>query len=233
MNGPASTVFLVDGHSEFRTALSHLLVATGYSVRLFESAKCFLDDVDAATPGCLLLDVDLPGLSGLELQRALIGSPCAHPIIFLSGTCDIHTSVQAMKAGAIDFLTNPIDAERLIPAIEQALRHDAKLRRERETGELIHQRLKKLTSRERQVMERVIRGQLNKQIAADLGTGEKTVKVHRGRMMAKMSVRSVPDLVRLGAHVGLVPWPREDFRQELKTAGSRAGQLNVSYLNGY
>ncbi len=139
----------------------------------------------------------------MELQRALDGSPNARPIVFLTGMGDIPTSVQAMKAGAVDFLTKPIDAKRLFAAIEQALRLNAEQRLERTIRNTIEQHLQTLTPRERQVMAQVIRGRLNKQIAADLGTGEKTIKVHRARVMSKMHVRSVPELVQLAARVGI------------------------------
>jgi FixJ family two-component response regulator len=198
-----ATVFLVDDDAEVRSALSRLLAAAGYPVQAFESAGRFLDEQNAETAGCLLLDVCLPGLSGMELQRALDGSPNARPIVFLTGMGDIPTSVQAMKAGAVDFLTKPIDAERLFAAVEQALRLDSEQRLEHTIRNAIEQRLQTLTSRERQVMAHVIRGRLNKQIAADLGTGEKTIKVHRGRVMSKLHVRSVPELVHLAVRVGM------------------------------
>jgi FixJ family two-component response regulator len=203
MNGAAPTVFVVDGSREYRVALSFELTAAGYPVRSFESAEQFLADEDAETPGCVLLEFALPGMNGLELQRSLVGSPCARPIVFLTDKGDIHTSVQAMKAGAVDFLTKPIDDDRLIAAIEEALRRDAEQRQEDALRSMINQRLGTLTRRERQVMMHVICGRLNKHIAAELGIGEKTVKVHRGRVMSKMTVRSVPELVYLGARVGL------------------------------
>jgi len=187
--------------------LSRVLGAAGYAVRTFESAERFLSEQDAAVPGCLLLDVCMPGLSGLELQHALMGSPGARPIVFLSGQGDIQTSVHAMKEGAVDFLTKPIDNERLFEAVEQALRRDAEQRLDRAIRDMIQQRLETLTPRERQVMTHVIRGKLNKQIAAGLGTGEKTVKVHRARVMAKMGARSVAELVQLGARVGVAIEP--------------------------
>jgi FixJ family two-component response regulator len=203
MREEAPTVFIVDDAREVRLGLSRLLSAAGYSVRAFESAERFLEEQDAETPGCLLLDVCLPGLSGLELQRALVGSSCARPTVFLTGKGEIQTSVHAMKAGAVDFLTKPIDDERLFAAIEQAVQRDLGQRRQRAIRVAAQQRFQRLTRREQQVMAQVIRGRLNKQIAADLGIGEKTVKVHRGRVMLKMSVRSVPELVQLGACVGV------------------------------
>jgi FixJ family two-component response regulator len=203
METEACTVFVVDDEPAVRKSLSRILSTSGYRVRSFESAEIFLEQQDSAVPGCLLLDVCLPGLSGMELQRALIASQRARPIIFLTGHCDIQISVDAMKAGAVDFLTKPIDGKLLVAAIDQALRLDAERRLESATRTAIRRRFDALTPRERQVMEQVIRGRLNKQIAADLGAGEKTIKVHRGRVMSKMEARSVPELVRLGAWVGI------------------------------
>jgi FixJ family two-component response regulator len=207
MNGEVSTVFIVDDAREVRAALSRVLTAAGYQARSFESAERFLEEQDVEAPGCLLLDICMPGLSGLELQRALIGSECARPIVFLTGAGDVETSVHAMKAGAVDFLTKPIDDLRLFAAVEQALRRDAEQRLRAAIRGRIHQRLETLTPRERQVMGQVVRGRLNKQIAADLGTGEKTVKVHRARVMSKMEARSVAELVQLGARVGVAIEP--------------------------
>jgi len=199
MEGVPATVFIVDDARPMRMALSHLLGAAGYQVCTFESAERFLKEQDTDAPGCLVLDVYLPGLSGLDLQRLLGEMPSALPIVFLSGTSDIQISVHAMKAGAVDFLTKPIEDQRLLAAVEQALRRDAEQRRDRAIRDVIQQRMKELTPRERQVMEQVIRGRLNKQIAVDLGIHEKTVKVHRARVMPKMGVRSVAELVQLTA----------------------------------
>jgi FixJ family two-component response regulator len=203
METEACTVFVIDDEPAVRKSLSRLLITSGYRVRSFESAEIFLAQQDSAVPGCLLLDVCLPGLSGMELQRALIVSPRARPIVFLTGRSDIQIGVDAMKAGAVDFLKKPIDCKLLVAAIDQALRLDAERRLEGAIRSTIQRRFDALTPRERQVMEQVIRGRLNKQIAADLGAGEKTIKVHRGRVMSKMQVRSVPELVRLGAWLGI------------------------------
>jgi len=203
MDGEARTVFIVDDTREVRTALSRVLGAAGYQVRAFESAERFLEEQDGETPGCLLLDVCMPGMSGLEVQRSLVGSTRGRPIVFLTGHGDIQTSVHAMKEGAVDFLTKPIDDTRLFAAVDQALRLDEEARRERAVRGKIEKRLSALTPRERQVMEHVISGRLNKQIAADLGIGEKTVKVHRARVMSKMEVRSVAELVQLATKVGV------------------------------
>jgi FixJ family two-component response regulator len=203
MNGIAGTVFIVDDVQDIRTALSRLLTTADYRVRLFESAEKFLEGQDAAEPGCLLLDIGLPGLSGIELQRSLFDSPHARPIVFLTGIGDVQASVNAMKAGAVDFLTKPIDSQRLFAAIEEALRRDAAQRVDRAIRDTIELRFKQLTRREREVMTRIVRGRLNKQIAWEFGCGEKTVKVHRARVMHKMGVRSIPALVRLAECVGI------------------------------
>jgi FixJ family two-component response regulator len=197
----------VDDAQEVRAGLSRLLVAAGYRVRAFQSAESFLDEQDGDSPGCLLLDFCMPGLNGLELQHVLAGLPSARPIVFLSGQSDIDTAVRAMKAGAVNFLTKPMDPNRLFAAVEQAFRQDVSQRLERNIRITIQQRLLRLTPRERQVMNHIIRGRLNKQIAAELGACEKTIKVHRARMMEKMSVRSVAELVRLSSRVGITVEP--------------------------
>jgi FixJ family two-component response regulator len=195
VNTRAGTVFIVDHDREVGMALMRLVAAAGYRAQAFESAARFLAAQDKDTPGCLLLDASLPGSIGIELQRALDGTPGARPIIVLSG--------RAMKAGAVDFLTKPIDGARLFPAIEQALLRDAEQRQKRQISDALAKRLKRLTPREREVMAHVIRGRLNKQIAADLCTVVGTVKIHRGRVMSKLRVRSVAELVRLAVHGGM------------------------------
>ena len=225
MNSAMQTVFVVDDSEEVRTALSRMLGAGGYLVRSFESAERFLEKDDGDTPGCLLLDICMPGMSGLDMQRALSGSSRARPIVFLTGYGDVPKSVDAMRVGAVDFLTKPIDRTRLFAALDQALRLDDRERSERAIRGAIEKRLEELTCRERQVMEHVIRGRLNKQIAADIGVGVKTVKVHRARMLSKMNVRSVAELVQLAQKVGIagaVPilarqpqrgsWPKDPSR---------------------
>ena len=207
MNSTEGTVFIVGDDRDVRIALLRLVTAAGYRAQAFESAARFLAAQDKDTPGCLLLDASLPASSGIELQSALDGSPSARPIIVLSGRADIQASVEAMKAGAVDFLTHPIDGARLFPAIEQALRRDAEHRRKRQISDAIEKRLKKLTPREHEVMAHVIRGRLNKQIAADLCTVVGTVKIHRGRVMSKLRVRSVAELVHLAVHGGIASDP--------------------------
>jgi FixJ family two-component response regulator len=203
MNCTLGTVYIVDDTQEVRLTLTRLLNAADYRVRAFESAERFLQEQDDSEPGCLLLDVCLPGLSGIELQRSLNRSPHARPIVFLTGMGDIQTSVSAMKEGAVDFLTKPIDDVKLFAAIERALRRDARQRMEQALHHTIEHRFNQLTAREREVMTRIVRGQLNKQIAWEFKIGEKTVKVHRSRVMHKMRVRSVAELVRLAAGVGI------------------------------
>ncbi len=203
INGATSTVFVVGRSLGSRIAVSRILVAAGYRTRLFDSAERYLAAQEEEAPGCVLLDILLPGMSGLELQRSLLGLPVPRPVVFLTGKGDIESSVQAMKAGAVDFLTTPIDEHRLIEAIEQALRRDAEQRQGRAVRSMIEKRLGALTRRERHVLAYIIRGRLNKHIGVELGIHEKTVKVHRGRVMKKLRVRSVAELVHLGAIVGM------------------------------
>lgn len=198
------TVFVVDDDASVVKGLSRLLRAKGYAVRSFTSPQTFLDDHDAAVPGCALLDVAMPGLDGLELQQALtIAAGQPRPIIFLTGKGDIPTSVRAMKAGAVDFLVKPVDGKALVAAIARAAAQDAQSRHDHAALSVIEHRLLSLTPREREVLAHVVTGKLNKQIAADLGTAEKTIKVHRSRMMEKMGVRTVADLVRLAERAGI------------------------------
>lgn len=192
-----TTVFLVDDDASVRTGLGRLLQSAGYAVRAFASADEFLR-ADRTTPGpaCLVLDVRMPGLSGQELQRQLRQADVVLPVVFVTGHGDIPMGVEAMKAGAVDFLTKPVSADQLINAVEQALARAERETRSRAAADWIHRRLETLTARERQVLDLVVRGRLNKQIAAELGIVEQTVKVHRARVMAKMEARSVADLVR-------------------------------------
>jgi FixJ family two-component response regulator len=175
-------------------------------VQAFASAREFLDsDWRAHGPACLVLDVRLPGLSGLDLQRELQTEKATLPIIFITGRGDIPTSVKAMKAGAVDFLPKPVREATLLPAIEQALARAVGEHDERVEVEDIQSRIDTLTPREREVMALVVRGLLNKQIAYELGTVEKTIKVHRARVMDKMQVGSLAELVRLAEKVGIPP----------------------------
>lgn len=191
------TIFLVDDDAGVLKALSRLLQTRGYAVQPFTSPQAFLANHDTAVPGCAVLDVSMPDLDGLALQTALTAEGSQRPVIFLTGKGDIPTSVRAMRAGAIDFLTKPVNDDDLLAAIAQAEEEDAKIRSASADLSSINARIARLTPREREVMTLVVAGRLNKQIAGDLGTVEKTVKVHRGRVMNKLGVRTVADLVRL------------------------------------
>ncbi len=197
------TVFLVDDDAGVLKALSRLLRARGYDIESFTSPQAFLTSHDALKPGCAVFDVSMPGLDGLELQQALTAGGSQRPVIFLTGKGDIPTSVRAMRAGAIDFLTKPVSDRDLLAAIARAEKEDASTRHASAELESINARIAVLTPREREVMTHVIAGRLNKQIAGDLGTVEKTIKVHRGRVMEKLGVRSVADLVRLAEKAGI------------------------------
>ncbi|HTM07855.1 MAG TPA: response regulator transcription factor [Verrucomicrobiae bacterium] len=199
----AATVFLVDDDASVRKALTRLLRSAGYDVKAFASAREFLDNAQDEGPACLVLDIRMPGLSGIDLQRELQTANAILPIIFITGHGDIPTSVKAMKAGAVDFLPKPVKDHDLLTAIEQALARSARQRAERADLEDIQSRIDSLTPRERQVLEHVVVGQLNKQVAYDLGTVEKTIKVHRARVMGKMGVKSLAELVRLAERAGI------------------------------
>jgi FixJ family two-component response regulator len=203
VNNPEPTVFVVDDEPGVLKGLSRLLRSTRLNVASFGSPQEFLEQHDPHAPGCLVLDVAMPGLNGLELQAALAQKGSAIPIIFLTGQGDIPMSVQAMKRGALDFLTKPVNDEDLLKAVHAGIAKDRVARQAKAELDEIHQRLATLTPREREVMEHVIAGQLNKQTAADLGTVEKTIKVHRARVMEKMKVQSVAELVRLAERAGV------------------------------
>jgi FixJ family two-component response regulator len=199
-------IYIVDDEADVRKALSRLLRSAGYTTRLFGSAGEFLVSGEARfSAGCIILDLAMPGLNGLELQEHLATSGCHRPIIFLTGNGDISKSVRAMKAGAVNFLTKPIDDNELLKAVEEALRVDASVRAFWSLRHSASEKLDTLTRRERQVFEKVVAGRLNKQIAADLGIVEKTIKVHRSRMMRKMNANSVVDLVHLASLAGVSP----------------------------
>lgn len=206
MRQATETVFLVDDDPALLKALSRLLRSAGFQVEAFASASDFLCRHDPEVPGCLVLDVSMPELSGLELQRALVTLGCERATVFLTGHGDIPMSVQAMKQGAVDFLTKPVDERLLLEAIRAAVEEDRVARSKRAELAEIHRRLAALTPRERQVLGLVVSGKLNKQIAAELGTVEKTIKVHRAHIMEKLKVRSVAALVRLAERAG-IPQP--------------------------
>ena len=201
---PSSKVFLVDDDDSVRRGLGRLIKSGGYEVQTFVSARRFLDSGDFKKgPACLVLDVRMPGLNGLDLQRELQAAHAILPIIFITGHGDIPTTVSAMKAGAVDFLPKPVKDVVLLRAIEQALARAVRDRAERDALEAQSQRLNTLTPREREVMALVVSGLLNKQIAFELGTVEKTIKVHRARVMQKMGVNSLAELVRLAERSGI------------------------------
>jgi FixJ family two-component response regulator len=199
------TTFLVDDDPAVLKAITRLLNAAGYRTKSFSSPQEFLSAHDPSIPGCAIIDLVMSELDGLHLQQALLETGSERPIIFLSGKGDVSTSVRAMKAGAVDFLTKPVKREALFSAVVRAAKVDALSRLKRDESKSIGDLLATLTHREREVLEYVIAGRLNKQIAASLGTVEKTVKVHRGRMMSKLGVKSVADLVRLADKAGIVP----------------------------
>ena len=202
---PGFTTFLVDDDPAVLRAITRLLNAAGYKTKSFSSPQEFLSAHDPSIPGCAIIDLVMSELNGLHLQQALIETGSERPIIFLTGKGDVSTSVRAMKAGAVDFLTKPVKREALFSAVVRAAKVDALSRQRRDESKSIGDRLATLTHREREVLAYVIAGRLNKQIAASIGTVEKTVKVHRGRMMAKLGIRSVADLVRLADKAGIAP----------------------------
>lgn len=196
-------VFVVDDDARVRKAVTRLLRVKGLEVAVFASAAEFLAAHDATAPGCLVLDIAMPELNGLELQQALVERESTLPIVFLTGRADVPMCAQAMKRGAADFLTKPVDDADLLAAVHRALEQDHAARRTRAELASIHARLASLTPREREVLEHVVSGQLNKQIAGDLGTVENTVKAQRARMMEKMQVGSVAELARLAERAGI------------------------------
>jgi FixJ family two-component response regulator len=188
---------VVDDEPSVLRALARLLSSAGLEARGFPSPAAFFEAHDPATPGCLVLDVALPGLDGLEVQKALSASEYGRPIVFITGRGEIPTSVRAMKGGAVDFLAKPVDDRDLLAAVRNAIEIDRVAREAQLELDALKQRLASLTPREREVLAHVVAGRLNEQIAADLGTVEKTIKVHRARIMEKMAVGSLADLVRV------------------------------------
>jgi len=197
------TVFVVDDYAPGRKSITRLLRAAGFVVAAFASAQDFLAQYDPGVWGCLVLDLAMPAVSGLELQNILAEKGSLLPIIFLTAYGDIPKSVQAMKRGASDFLTKPVNDEDLLAAVRAAIEKDRALRQEEAELSEIRARLATLTPREREVLEYVVAGKLNKEIAGDLGTVEQTVKIHRAHVMQKMRARSLADLVRLTERCGI------------------------------
>src|SRR5213080_2563706 len=200
-----AVVFVVDDDSSVRDALRRLLTSVGLTVEVFSSARDFLTAPRRDVPGCLVLDVRLPGLSGLDLQQELAATQAPLPIIFLTGHGDIPMSVRAMKAGAVEFLTKPFREQDLLDAIRNAIERDRTIRAERRERTELRGRYVSLTPRERDVLARIVAGLLNKQIAAELGTSDATVKEQRAHVMTKMQAGSVADLVRFASRLGITP----------------------------
>jgi FixJ family two-component response regulator len=196
-------VFVVDDDSSMREALTDLITSVGLLVEAFKSAREFLAHRRRDAPACLVLDVRLPGLSGLDLQRELAHTEAPIPIIFITGHGDIPMSVQAMKEGAVEFLAKPFRDQDLLDAVQHALEIDRAARQERSLVADVRRRYESLTNREREVMRLVVSGLLNKQIAAELGSSEVTVKMHRGQVMRKMKAQSIVELLRMAEKIGI------------------------------
>lgn len=207
MSENAAIVYIVDDNYAVRTALRRLLASHGYRVEIFASASAFLEGERADAPGCLVLDIRMPGVDGLDLQEQLLAAGSHIPVVFITGYGDIPTSVQAMKAGAVDFLRKPVDDTTLLAAVDRAIAQHVRIRRrQREITEL--QKLyDTLTPRQQEVFAYVVTGMLNKQIAYELGVTEKTIRVHRSRVMRKMQANSIVDLVRFADHLQLTTPP--------------------------
>ncbi len=202
---PVSKVYVVDDDPEVLLATERLLESAGMTVAAFQSPRAFLASYEDLSIGCLLLDLAMPELTGVEVQRALAERGKLLPVVFLTGRGDIRTCAEAMKNGAVDFLTKPVDDADLLAAVARALEKSAVLQQAHAARARSESSLAALTARERQVLAQIVAGRINKQIAAELGTGEKTVKFHRGNLMRKLGVRSVADLVRLAERAGVTP----------------------------
>lgn len=202
---PRRTVYVVDDDASVRKSVGRLLRTAGYQVEAYASADDFLAHPPSGEPGCLLLDLMMPGRNGLELQEALVAARRLIPIVFVTGHGDVTTSVRAMKGGAVDFLTKPYSPEDLMEAVARAMAKEKRDRREQTQVAELERRARALTPREGEVLRLVVRGLLNKQVAAELGISEKTVKVHRARVMDKMRAESMADLVRMAGRLPGAP----------------------------
>lgn len=198
------TVHVVDDDASWRKSVERLMSAAGYQVALYESAEMFLESAIVETPACVLLDLRMPGLTGLQLQQLLIERQQALPIVFLTGHGEIPDSVAAMKAGAADFLTKPVDSDVLLRAVAQAIARHRADRAKLEQLEVLRSLISTLTPTERKVFDLVVRGKLNKQIGLDLGTTERTIKWHRHNLMQKLGIRSLAELVSMAERLGLI-----------------------------
>jgi FixJ family two-component response regulator len=203
MNQTGATIFVVDDDAAVRRSLTRLLRSVGWNAEAFASASDLLERAPITGPGCILLDVQMPGMNGLELHERMSEAGIALPVVFLTGKGDIPMSVHAMKHGAVDFLVKPVEENVLFQALAQAIKRQAAEAATRQNRESITARLARLSAREREVLDRVLQGRLNKQIAFDLGIAEKTVKAHRGRVMEKMEAGTVAELVHMCDAVGL------------------------------
>ncbi len=204
MSGEPPIVHLVDDEPDVLRAVARMLRAAGWATASFDSPHRFLEEHDPARPGCVVLDLAMPGVDGLELQEMLNGGDSgrlSRPVVFLTGRAEVPDSVRAMKGGAVDFLTKPVDGPALLDAVRRAVDEDLRARRAHADEMLLEARLDRLTPREREVMGHVVAGEPNKVIAATLGTSEKTIKVHRARVMEKMEVGSLAELVRISQRV--------------------------------
>jgi FixJ family two-component response regulator len=203
MNPNPPTIFVVDDDASFLTAVTRLLRAGGFAVKTFASADEFVKNPPPDSPGCVIADLHMPGMSGLGLQDSLAKTSASLPVIFLTGHGDIPTSVHAMRRGAEDFLTKPVKREELFDAVQRALARNTREREAHTKHRELRARFDTLTPREREVLTHIVKGQLNKQIAADLDTAERTIKAHRANLMAKLQVQSVAELVRLAQALGV------------------------------
>jgi FixJ family two-component response regulator len=205
MSDDNAAVFVIDDDQSIREALRSLLATVGLEVHTFQSTREFLDAKRPDLPACLVLDVRLPGVSGLDFQSELNKSNITFPIIFISGHGDIPMTVRAIKAGAIEFLTKPFRDQELLDAVQAGIQQDRQRRTQAAGMAGLQERLKTLTAREREVMAHVVTGRMNKQVAADLDLSEITVKVHRGNVMHKMGAKSLAELVRMADQLGVAP----------------------------